>query len=52
MQNGYAEEGQWVITTMGKLQILKIEDNMFIGVDENGKEITGHMNDIIRTVNI
>jgi hypothetical protein len=49
-QNGYAQEGQWVLTQKGKYFIQEINDDKFIGIDEDGNDIEGNTNDIIRTL--
>ena len=50
-QNGYSEEGQWVMTTDHKdVYIQDITDGKYVGYDRKGNPVDGSMKDVIRTI--
>ena len=49
-QNGYSNEGQWTITTMGEIFIQEINSEGFSGIDKDGNKVNGKTSDIIRTM--
>lgn len=49
-QNGYAQEGQWVLTKTGEYFIQEIVGDKFTGLDKDGNNIEGSTSDIIRTL--
>lgn len=49
--NGYGSEGQWVLTTdHKKVYIEKMENGRYIGFDTNGDQVSGSINDIVRSL--